>query len=236
MSCVAIEPRLIEVPAGSFLMGSNSGADDEKPVHEVRLDAFLLGTVPITNHEFKIFAGETAHPGLPFADNLNLNHPDQPAVGVSWIDAVAYCNWLSNIAGGAYRLPTEAEWEYAARSGSENNIYPWGNRSWQELPELHSRFDSGPVKAGSSQANSWGLYEMGMNVHEWCSDWYGANYYAVSPTANPQGPRDGTRRASRGGSWRHMIKITRCSARSSIPPMMQYADYGFRLVKIQKSE
>jgi len=225
----AIEPELIEIPAGSFLMGSASAASDEQPVPEVGLDPFWLGKFTVTNREFEIFAVETAHPSLPFANDSDLNHPDQPAVGVSWHDASAYCSWLSSATKQAFRLPTEAEWEYAACSGSVQNIYPWGDRGWPELPELHLLFNRGPCKVGEFPTGLWGLHEIGMNVHEWCSDWYDANYYAVSPDRNPKGPPEGTRRSSRGGSWRHMIKITRCAARSSIPPAMRYADYGFRV-------
>lgn len=232
MSRIAIEPQMIEIPAGSFQMGSDSGATDEQPVHEVWIDSFSLGKITITNREFDVFTGQTAHPSLPFANDRDFNHPEQPAVGVSWHDATAYCRWLSETTGQTYRLPTEAEWEYAACSGSRGKLFPWGDRGWTELPELHSCFDHGPCKAGSFPTGSLGFYEMGMNVHEWCSDWYDAGYYAVSPTRNPTGPPDGSRRASRGGSWRHMIKITRCAARSSIPPALRYADYGFRLVKI----
>ncbi len=233
MSRIAIEPQMIEIPAGSFRMGSESGAADEQPVHEVRIDSFSLGKFTVTNREFDVFAAQMAHPLLPFANDPDLNHPEQPAVGVSWHDATAYCNWLSATTGQTYRLPTEAEWEYAARSGATGNVYPWGDRGWADLPELHSCFDHGPCKAGSFPTGSLGLYEMGMNVHEWSGDWYDAAYYAVSPAGNPKGPPEGSRRASRGGSWRHMIKITRCAARSSIPPALRYADYGFRVVKIK---
>ncbi len=231
MSRLVLEPELIEIPAGSFWMGSDSGSSDERPVHEVRLDSFRFAAFTVTNREFDNFAARTAHPSLPFINDSDLNHPEQPAVGVSWHDASAYCVWLSAATGQTYRLPTEAEWEYAACSGSERNIYPWGDRGWQELSDLHSFFDRGPCKVGSFPTGSWGLHEMGMNVHEWCSDWYDACYYAVSPAANPKGALDGTRRASRGGSWRHMIKVTRCAARSSIPPALRYADYGFRIAR-----
>jgi formylglycine-generating enzyme required for sulfatase activity len=100
-----------------------------------------------------------------------------------------------------------------------------------EWPELHALFQNGPEPVGSFEPNSFGIHDMGMNVHEWCSDWYDPVYYKNSPVKNPKGPAAGSRRSSRGGSWRHQIKITRCAARSSIPPDFRYADYGFRLVR-----
>ncbi len=90
---------------------------------------------------------------------------------------------------------------------------------------------TGPERVKQSEPNAYGLFEMCENVHEWCSDWFQADYYRISPEKNPQGPAEGNRKASRGGSWRHQIKISRCSARSSIPPEFQYADYGFRVVR-----
>ena len=99
----------------------------------------------------------------------------------------------------------------------------------QSLPRYELRWLRGPEPVGQSPANPYGLHEMCENVHEWCGDWYDAAYYASSPDHNPPGPPSGSRRASRGGSWRHHIKIARCSARSSIPPAFQYADYGFRV-------
>ncbi len=204
-------------------MGSENGSDDERPVHKVFVSPYQIGRFPVTNREFKEFAvNHSLQPGF--------DHPDQPVTSVSWFDAVAYCDWLSKETGKLYRLPTEAEWEFAATSGNPRNIYPWGIRTWDEWPELHQRFLNGPETVGSFNPNEFGIHDMGMNVHEWCCDWYDREYYSSSLFENPKGPPKGTRRSSRGGSWRHQIKITRCAARSSIPPGMRYADYGFRIV------
>ncbi len=212
-------------------MGDETGADDERPGHEVFVNSFLIGKFTVTNEEFDHFRREAGYsfPAL-FRNDSNFSHARQPAVGVNWHDAITYCRWLSETTGKSFRLPTEAEWEYAARAGSAENTYPWGKQGWNERSDLHTRFHNGPEPVGSFQPNAYGVYEAGMNVHEWCIDWYHPRYYQDSPISNPAGPKSGTRRASRGGSWRHSIKITRCAARSSIPPDYRYADYGFRIV------
>jgi formylglycine-generating enzyme len=226
-----IEPELIEVRAGFLLMGNDSGVDDERPAHELWVDPFCIGKYAVTNHDYEVFVKSTQYPvNPPQTRDANFNDPLQPVVAVNWFDAQAYCQWLSKFTGQFYRLPTEAEWEFAARSGSPKNLYPWGSRTWPEWPELHLRFQNGPERVGSFEPNPLGIHDMCMNVHEWCSDWYDKNYYFYCPAWNPQGAQDGMRRSSRGGSWRHQVKITRCSARSSLPPAMRYADYGFRVV------
>ncbi|HVH71649.1 MAG TPA: SUMF1/EgtB/PvdO family nonheme iron enzyme, partial [Candidatus Dormibacteraeota bacterium] len=122
-------------------------------------------------------------------------------------------------------------WECAARGGLRGSLYPWGDSPPEALPDYASRWKSGPEPVGLYVPNAYGLCNMGDNVHEWCSDWYDANYYQHSPERSPQGSPDGTRKASRGGSWRHHIKVSRNAARSSIPPKFQYADYGFRIAR-----
>ena len=141
------------------------------------------------------------------------------------------CEWLIRATGKKFRLPTEAEWERAARGGIEGQLYPWGDVPPEQVPDYAKRWRSGPEPVGLYAPNPYGLYNLGDNVHEWFADWYDADFYAVSPDRNPQGPHTGTRRASRGGSWRHHIKVTRTAARSSIPPEFQYADYGFRVAR-----
>ena len=223
------EPALIQIPAGWFWMGSDAGQDNERPVHRVWVDAFEMGARQVTNAEYAAFllAGESAHPPLWFDENFS--DPQQPVVAVSWYEASTYCEWLSARFGRRYRLPTEAEWERAARGGIEGQLFPWGDGPPEEVPDYGQRWKTGPELVGRYAANPYGLYNMGDNVHEWCSDWFAADYYAYSPERNPCGPKHGERRASRGGSWRHHIKVTRCAARSSITPQMQYADYGFRV-------
>jgi formylglycine-generating enzyme len=210
-------------------MGSEGGQDHERPVHRVWVDRFYLGECQVTNQEYAKFLTSTDVQPPPFWKESNLSHPKQPVVGVSWCEATKYCEWLSQVAGRHYRLPSEAEWERAARGGVDSKAFPWGNDPPEGLPNYKQRWRSGPEPAGSGSPNAFGLYDMCENVHEWCSDWYQPDYYRASPERNPPGPETGERRSSRGGSWRHHVKVTRCAARSSIPPAFQYADYGFRV-------
>ena len=222
---------LIEIAAGWFSMGSGTGQDVEAPVHRIWVDCFRMAPTQVMVGEYARFLDSTGSKPPPYWGGANFAHPRQPVVAVSWFDAVAYCAWLSATTGSHYRLPTEAEWERAARGGAEGMAFPWGNDPPPSRPGYHDRWKTGPELVGQSEPNAYGLFEMCENVHEWCSDWFAAGYYSISPERNPAGPEEGSRKASRGGSWRHHIKISRCSARSSIPPEFQYADYGFRVVR-----
>lgn len=228
------EPECNLIPAASFLMGCEHGRDDEKPVHRVSIDAFEMAVVQVRNRDFAVFLQATGHPPPLEWDHPDFNHLDQPVVAVSWIEAVKYCEWLCRLTSRRYRLPTEAEWEWAACGGREGVLYPWGNEppdSWLPYLRRWGGEVCGPLPTGMDRPNPFGLYDISENVHEWCADWYEREYYTVSPADNPMGPATGGRRASRGGSWRHHVKVSRCAARSSIPPQFQYADYGFRLVR-----
>jgi sulfatase modifying factor 1 len=229
----AIQPILVRVPEGWFLMGSEFGQDCELSVHRVWIDSFYLAATQVTNAEYECFLRATSSPPPRFWNDPNFNHPQQPVAGPSWHEATRYCEWLSAQAGRPYRLPTEAEWERAARGGLEQKEFSWGDEPPQSLPGYAKRWQTGPERVAQYAPNAFGLYDIGDNVHEWCRDWYDPNYYAVSPERNPQGPEQcptkPPRKSSRGGSWRHQIKVARCSARSSIPPEFQYADYGFRV-------
>jgi sulfatase modifying factor 1 len=219
----------VAIPPGWFLMGSEDGQDNERPVHRVWVDGFWLGERQVTNEEYANFVQATGADAPPFSNDPNFKHPQQPVVAISWFEAVHYCKWLSGLHGAHCRLPTEAEWERAARGGVDGKQFPWGDTPPESLPEYEGRWVNGPEAVGGSGPNGFGLYDMCTNVHEWCSDWFQADYYALSPERNPRGPEMGERRSSRGGSWRHHIKVTRCAARSSIPPQFKYADYGFRV-------
>lgn len=228
-------PALVRIPAGWFHMGCDSGQDNEKPVHRVWVDEFLLAACQVTNADYGRFLRDTASLPPPFWSDPAFNLPEQPVVGVSWYETIRYCEWLSASTGGNFRLPSEAEWERAARGGHEDAgaLFPWGDAPPRSLPDYADRcaghWDTGPEPVRRAEPNAYGLYNMCDNVHEWCSDWYAPSYYAESPDRNPLGPEIGKRRASRGGSWRHQIKMSRCAARSSIPPEFKYADYGFRV-------
>ncbi|MGB8579578.1 MAG: SUMF1/EgtB/PvdO family nonheme iron enzyme [Candidatus Sulfotelmatobacter sp.] len=230
---LSIEPRVVSIPAAWFLMGSATGQDCERPVHRVWVDAFELAVTQVTNAEYAAYLRTTGLPAPPSWNDPNFKHPQQPVTSVSWFEADHYCQWLSSQTARSYRLPAEAEWERAARGDLEQKDFPWGNQPPEALPNYATRWQTGPEPVARYAPNSFGLYNICDNVHEWCSDWYDPNYYATSPDRNPRGPDlhsgTGQRKASRGGSWRHHVKVSRCSARSSIPPEFQYADYGFRI-------
>jgi formylglycine-generating enzyme required for sulfatase activity len=222
------------VPSGEFLMGSEHGQDDQRPVHRVWVGSFEMAVFQVRNRDYAIFLQATNHPAPPHWGELDFGDPDQPVVAINWIEAVKFCDWLSELADRRYRLPSEAEWERAARGGREGSLYPWGDEPPQARPAYLRRWGGevrGPLPVGQDEPNPFGIFDLCENVHEWCADWYGRDYYARSPARNPQGPASGERRASRGGSWRHHVRISRCAARSSIPPVFQYADYGFRVVR-----
>ncbi len=222
------------IPAGYFWMGCEQGQDEEKPVHRVWVDGFEMAALQVRRLDYAVFLEATGHRFPPHWNDSEFGHPEQPVVAVSWFEAVEYCEWLSRITGRRCRLPTEAEWERVARGGHEGRLYPWGDELPQSRPEYLRRWGGevrGPLPVGQEAPNPYGVYDIGENVHEWCADWFYKHYYAGSPERNPRGPDAGDRRASRGGSWRHQIKVSRCAARSSIPPEFQYADYGFRVVR-----
>lgn len=255
-------PDLVRIPAGSFLMGSDEGEEDERPRHQVYLDEFYLGARQVTNEEYARFVTETGHrpPGIdalplvvshggrdvervfrqiaaaylwpdgrPRADRLS-----HPVTLVRWQDAVAYCRWLANAAKLPIRLPTEAEWEKAARGGLDGQPYPWGSQIGLELanylidPSL--KFARGTQPVGSYPPNGYSLYDMAGNVWEWVADWYDPAYYASSPPRNPPGPADGRLRIVRGGGWVDAdVRRVRCSYRHKVPDDTYSYSIGFRV-------
>lgn len=262
--------EMVVIPTGEFLMGSpdGEGVDDEHPRHLVRLDAFCMDTHEVTNAQYKRFCDSTKYLtdaerigwGYVWTDKwekisgANWLHPhgpqssidgilDHPVVQVSWNDANAYANWAGK------RLPTEAEWEKAARGRLEGSRYVWGNgmpRGHQAgnfadetAKSKHSEwrivdgYDDGyseMAACGSFSANGYGLYDMAGNVWEWCLDWYGSDYYRNSPTSDPNGPPSGQYRVIRGGSWLNVLPHLGVANRSVLGPGIGRHNVGFRCV------
>jgi formylglycine-generating enzyme len=217
------------IPEGWFLMGSQEGHEDARPVHRVWVDGFELAVYAVTCQQYAEFLRATGHEP-PRDWGTGLSGPDLPVVGVSWLDCQAYCAWRA-AAGEPVRLPTEAEWERAARGGREGCRYPCGETIPDWIPEGGNGPLDAPWPVTLGAPNLFGLYGIAANVHEWCADWYAADYYAASPERNPAGPSTGARRASRGGSWRHAVTISTCATRSRLDPSFRYTDYGFRLAR-----
>ena len=226
-------PDWVDIPGGVFEMGGGPRSN-ENPPHLVRVDTFRLARTQVPRELYQAFLDAEDHAPPPFWDEPAFAHPRAPAVGPSWHDAVAFCAWASKLWDDAVRLPSEAEWERAAKA-DRDVVYPWGNAPPESLPDYARRWQDRPEPVDAYPSlHPWGIVGMGENVHEWCADWYDADHYAVSaqetaPLDNPRGPSSGRRRASRGGAWRHAVKVSRCAARSAIPPDFQYSDYGFRL-------
>jgi formylglycine-generating enzyme required for sulfatase activity len=219
-----------EIPEGWFWMGWEAGAAGERPCHRVWVDGFAIGRRPVTNAEHARFRAATGTPPPPFLDDPRFADPEQPILGVSWDEAQAYCAWLGRETERTVRLPTEAEWERAARGGLEAARYPWGEATPAAVfPDARLPL-TGPSRVGTGPANGFGLTDLSGVVHEWCLDWHDDGYYAISPDRNPAGPPGGSRRVSRGGAWRHQNPWSPVAHRSSLPPGLRYSDYGFRVV------
>jgi serine/threonine-protein kinase len=218
--------EMVYVPAGEFEMGGEDGRSDENPVHTVYLDAFWIDKHEVTNAQYALCVGArkcvTPRGGFP-----DTGFNDHPVVQVDWYDAEDYCEWV----GG--RLPTEAEWEKAARGGQEDQRFPWGNEYpnctiLAENGAQYSLCNGETVRVGSFTPNGYGTYEMAGNVSEWVADWYDENYYSTSPAENPPGPSDGSGRVIRGGSWKNLSYDLRVYARDNKSLNAAEKNLGFR--------
>jgi formylglycine-generating enzyme required for sulfatase activity len=222
------------VPGGCFLMGSDDGRPDERPVRSVEVTPFLMGRTPVTNAQYAPFLGTGRVTSPPWWSHAAFSGPEQPVVGVTWDDAVAYARWLGLAQGGRWRLPSEAEWERAVRGGLSSAPTAWGHTLPPgEVPEGPLE---GPWLVGQGTPNGFGLLDPGTIVHEWCRDVYHADpcrsaELAPLPLSPASAERRALRRSSRGGSWRHRVRWSPPAARSSLPPGLRYADYGFRVVR-----
>ena len=240
------EPETILIPAGPFLMGSLPGDDipaEETPQHEVSLADYRIGKYPITNAEYAEFVKRERLQDVPRKAGWFLREPpanklDHPVVGVSWHDALAYCRWLSRQSGRAYRLPTEAEWEKAAR-GPKGQLYPWGN-DWQDGCCNEAGHDTTPVTGFPAGCSSYGCCDLVGNVQQWTSTLWGSNLQETAypyPYQANDGREDLTAqylhrayRIYRGGSFRDDRPQLRCSARGRSDPDSKIRWRGFRVV------
>jgi len=243
-------PQMVQVSGGTFKMGSKNGESDERPVHAVTLSSFAIGKYEVTLRQYLAFVQATGkhHPEWMQRDskyNLQTGYDDYykkkgisdkqldlPVVGISWHNAVAYCQWLSQQTGGHYRLPTEAEWEFAARGGMAGNGYLFSGSSAIEKVGWYLQNADGKLKeVGKLQPNELGIYDMSGNVQEWCADWYGEDYYRLAAATNPQGPDSGKERVIRGGSFSSDAGSLYPTDRRSAAPDTKLAYYGFRVCK-----
>lgn len=258
--------ELVLVPAGSFMMGDNFGEGEprERPVHKVDVDAFYIGKYEVTNAQWRKFRDDPAYDDaklwpsgrampkdqIPYwtqANNHGGGTPDSdnyPVIGVNWDGATAFCNWVSMKTGKKYRLPTEAEWEKAAR-GTDQRRFPWGNNIDHSYANYvgSQKFDTvrevgfydGKQRSDMqthSNASPYGAYDMAGNVQEWCQDWYSRDYYGNSPAKNPKGPAEGAYRVIRGGSFFFEPADLRSAARSGGWPSLQsFRMLGFRVAR-----
>jgi formylglycine-generating enzyme required for sulfatase activity len=262
MTSADLLPEFARIPAGNFLMGSDDSEDDERPAHLVHVEEFSIAVCPVTNAEYARFVKETDHrppaiyelpivvtagakdreqtfrsAGQPYIWT-GLEPPrdrlDHPVTLVRWDDAAAYCAWLSGKTGRAIRLPTEAEWEKAARGGLEGTRYPWGDRLDRNLANFLTdpaqRPARGTTPCGAYPPNGYGLFDVIGNVWEWVHDWYDPAYYSSSPERSPLGPRQGHLRIVRGGGWLVVdVRMLSCSHRHKVPPDTYSYGIGFRV-------
>lgn len=192
---------MVKIPGGEFTMGSNEHADE--PRHQVVLDTFMIDKFEVSNARFKEFMKATGHAAPAYWDDPRLNKPNQPVVGVSWHDAVAFCKWEGK------RLPSEAEWERAAKGPSGDNHYPWGHTLDPKKANYGQNVGrTEPVDSYPEGVSGFGVYNMAGNVFEWVADWYDPHSYKRSNALNPQGAEKGYNFANqgpvkvlRGGSW-----------------------------------
>jgi len=222
---------MVRIPAGAFTMGSDMGESDEAPSHRVYLDAFYIDKYEVTNAQYKEFIDAT---GRRAPDNWGWGlyppgRENKPVSCVSWIDADAYCRWAGR------RLPTEAEWEKAAR-GEDGRIYPWGEdidstRCNYRYDLLLSLDDSAPVGSYPAGVSVYGAHDMIGNIWEWVADWYDPRYYRESPSRNPVGPRKGRFRGFRGGGWTCTPYYLRTSFRTRATPEHNCQYMGFRCAR-----
>lgn len=217
--------ELALIPGGEFSMG-REGEGDNSPAHEVHIDSFYIDTHEVTNAQYYVFCRETGHT-LPEFWGMEEFHcgpdfPDYPVVGVSWYDAQAYAQWIGK------RLPTEAEWEYAARGGLEGKRFPHGDDLDSTLANFASK---GTVPVGSYPPNGYGLYDMSGNVVEWVLDYYDKDYYKTSPSHNPSGPQDGKFCVIRGGGWHSGRSCNAVYHRNCLIPSWVDFNVGFRCAR-----
>lgn len=223
---------MVLISAGEFLMGSENGDHEAKPVHSVHLDSYYIDKFEVTVAQYDRFLRSTGRKSPRFWEQIDLKkHKDRPVIGVDWEDAQAYCAWAGK------RLPTEAEWEKAAK-GSDGRIYPWGNG----YPTTkHAKFGQccewkgyellDEVTLHEEGESPYGVYNMVGNVREWTHDWYDGEYYSKSPASNPRGPENGAERVIRGGSWANSDKYLQVTNRDREQPNFQSATIGIRCVR-----
>jgi len=221
------ESNLVFVEGGTFQMGSNDGGSDEKPVHTVTVSSFYMGKYEVTQKEWMAIMG--SNPSNWKGDNL-------PVENVSWNDVQEFIRRLNEKTGGNYRLPTEAEWEYAARGGAvgARRAVPFkyaGSDIADAVAWYSGNSGNKTHSVGQNQPNELGIYDMSGNVWEWCQDWYSDSYYSGSPGNNPQGPVSGTYRVLRGGSWDYSEGVLRSANRDGGKPGGRNFSLGFRCVR-----
>jgi formylglycine-generating enzyme required for sulfatase activity len=224
-------PQLVKVTGGTFTMGDEHGLgqEDEQPTHQVTLTDFYIGKTEVTVAQYRSYCNATGV-SMPEEPSLGWNSND-PIVRVSWNDAINYCDWLSEKLDKNITLPTEAQWEFAARGGNKSKGYKYAaGRSMATAGWYADNSGNKAHAVAQKKANELGLYDMSGNVWEWCLDWYKSDYYATSPTKNPKNTARSGSRVLRGGSWINKASYCRVANRYSSEPDDRNDSYGFRVV------